>query len=302
MKKTILIIIAVFIGVVFLAHADETISQKMVRFYDEKLLKSEKGDLEALKELCDDYKEYGVILSEDKARVFKVFERCAKEGDVCCQYSIGSLYTRGVGVQADNKKAIKWFEKAANQGDAFSSYEIGLIYSVGKSDMPENYKQAFRWFKKAAEAGTIHAQAALGDMYYHGQGIPVNYKLSFYWHEKAAAQGESFSQCRIGEMFFDGQGVDKNETLAFQWYKKAAERKNTKAQMMTGLFYSYGVGGEPINTVAGYKWLSIAIAGNDKTISDKAGEFLKEISARMTSVEIDAAQKEAEEWWAKFNN
>jgi uncharacterized protein len=40
---------------------------------------------------------------------------------------------------------------------------------------------AARWFRKAAEQGLAEAQAALGLMYVHGQGVHIDKTQAYMW-------------------------------------------------------------------------------------------------------------------------
>ncbi|MCP3942584.1 MAG: sel1 repeat family protein [Desulfobacteraceae bacterium] len=270
----------------------------MNEYFKEKIYKAERGDQVAFKKLCSYYRTIGVILFEDKSRVFRLFKKAAQEGDICSQYSLGNMYNYGYSTPVNHKKALMWLEKAAFQGDASAQFEVGLLYQLGKGGIPVNNSKAFKWYKKAASEGNLPAQTTLGDMYYHGQGIPKNYKLALNWHTKAANGDNYFSQFRLGDMYFKGEGIPVDKAEAFKWFKKAAEQKHIHSQLWVGFMYASGDGVRQSNIDA-YKWLSIAIAGNDEKISDVANKILDTITPNLTPAEIISSQAKAAEWWKK---
>ncbi|MEZ5828970.1 MAG: tetratricopeptide repeat protein [Hyphomicrobiales bacterium] len=80
-------------------------------------------------------------------------------------FSLGSLYSRGLGVAKDESQAVDWYRKAADKGQASAMFNLGKYYYDKKDP-----KQAARWFEMAAEAGQVEALTALGSMHLHGEG------------------------------------------------------------------------------------------------------------------------------------
>ena len=122
--------------------------------------------------------------------------RRAEKGDPESQYSLGNMYTKGVGTPIDQEQARHWYEKAANQGNVKAGYKLGLMYYEG-TGVRKNSKTAFKWFTIAAEKGNIAAQYYLGKLYAAGSGVRRNYTSSLEWYTRAVDGG--FNQAR-GEM------------------------------------------------------------------------------------------------------
>ena len=53
--------------------------------------------------------------------------------------------------------------------------------------------KAAEWYRKAAEQGFVDAQANLGMMYYHGQGVSRDHKEAARWLQLAADRGDTES-------------------------------------------------------------------------------------------------------------
>lgn len=62
---------------------------------------------------------------------------------------------------------------SAEQGDLLSAFSLGGIYSEGLG-VEQTYKVAVEWYGRAAEGGLPNAQANLGGMYQFGHGVPQN--------------------------------------------------------------------------------------------------------------------------------
>jgi TPR repeat protein len=74
----------------------------------------------------------------------------------------------------------------------------------------------------AAEQGNAEAQAALGGMYYFGNGVLKSVEEAVEWTEKAAEQGDTAAQRNMGFMYYNGEGVEQSYETAAKWYTKAA--------------------------------------------------------------------------------
>ena len=49
------------------------------------------------------------VLKEDYATALKEFKPNAEKGDAYAQYSLGYIYSNGLGVTQDYKTAVKWY-------------------------------------------------------------------------------------------------------------------------------------------------------------------------------------------------
>jgi TPR repeat protein len=58
---------------------------------------------------------------------------------------------------------------------------LGQLFEGDKKDS----QTALYWYKKAAEGGYAFAQARLGQMYEHGDGLPRNIEQAKSWYKKA---------------------------------------------------------------------------------------------------------------------
>jgi hypothetical protein len=111
----------------------------------------------------------------------------------------------------------------------------------------------------AAERGNAHAQAMLGFMYANGQGVPQSYDLAADWYERSAAQGDPTGQYLLGLTYDKGFGVTADVVLA-------------------------------------HKWLNLAAAHAPRQSRDKFVLIRDAVGSKMTTAQLDAAQRLAVEF------
>ena len=69
----------------------------------------------------------------------------AEQGDMLSQYSLGSKYDRGDGIQQNHSNTMKWDEKTEEQEFTPAQAKVGVIY--------ENEAQAKDWLREACQSG-----------------------------------------------------------------------------------------------------------------------------------------------------
>ncbi|MCQ2965131.1 MAG: sel1 repeat family protein [Alphaproteobacteria bacterium] len=77
---------------------------------------------------------------------------CAEdENDVDAQYSLGTLFYKGLGISApDYKKAALFYSKAAKQGYAPAQVKLGLLFWRGEG-VQKDLREAYKWLYLAQE-------------------------------------------------------------------------------------------------------------------------------------------------------
>jgi len=132
------------------------------------------------------------------------------------------------------KESAKWMRKAAEQGHGMAQYTLGSIYSHGMG-VAKDATEAAKWFRKAAENEStreehrITAQGLLGSWYYHGHGVPKDKAESVKWYRKAAdpnnvnGQPRAQAQLELGKRYYKGEGVAEDRMEAIKWLRLAKE-------------------------------------------------------------------------------
>jgi uncharacterized protein len=78
--------------------------------------------------------------------------------------------------------------------------------------------------QKAAEIGDTDAQAALGWMYFKGEGAPQDHARALKLLREAADQGNAKAQAALGVMYLKGQGAPRDFAQARMWFNLSAFR------------------------------------------------------------------------------
>ena len=128
----------------------------------------------------------------------------------------------------DPAAAVPWLERASKQGFARSEYTLGKMYSYGLG-VPKDLKSTFEWVLKAGKHGNVRAQYNLGKMYRDGQGTEQNMKQSVAWYRSAAEHGYAKAQAGLGQRYANGEGVEQDMVQALLWTSLAAGQKLQRA-------------------------------------------------------------------------
>jgi len=153
----------------------------------------------------------------------------AREGDSAAQFSLGVLYSEGLGVSADYAEAARWYTLAAKQGVIAAQFTLGVMYAQGLGVVAEPAESA-RWYDKAARQGDSDAQFALGLLHSQGVGVKRDQTLAVEWFKQAAIGGLAVAQASLGLMYQLGQGVPQDDICAYSWFSLAAANGSNRAQ------------------------------------------------------------------------
>ena len=154
-----------------------------------------------------------------------------------------------------------------------------------------NYSKSLPIFRSLAERGDAAAQYDLGISYARGEGVLQNDVEAVRWYRAAAEQGFTLAQHNLGFMYENGRGIPQNYVDALRWYHAAAEQGFGLSQFSLGLMYANGLGVVQ-NYIQAHKWANIAASQG----TTEAAELRSILTKRMTPVEIQEAQKLAQEW------
>jgi TPR repeat protein len=134
-------------------------------------------------------------------------------------------------LSGDYAEALRIWQPLADGGNKFAQFSIGSLYFEG-AGVEKNYEESARNFELAAKQGYAPAQFNLGNAYKHGNGIPQDDLKAAEWWEKAAEQDFAPAQFNLGTQYYFGRGVPKDEETAIRWYRRAAENGHVQAQRL----------------------------------------------------------------------
>ena len=88
--------------------------------------------------------------------------------------------------------------------------------------------------------------------------------------------------------------MPEDNVKAMEWYLKAAEQGFSQAQVNLGIMYEQGEG-TPADPVQAYFWYALAESQGDSL----APQGKRDIAKKMTSVQLEAAERKVKEYLAK---
>jgi len=137
------------------------------------------------------------------------------------------MYLRGTDEPRDYVQALKWFEKSGNQGNTDAAYNAGNVRQWHQRGARLCKRQ---WYLKrlTATRARSEAQAALGTMYFNGQGVPQDYARRSSGYQKAADQDDTSLPKQLGAMYAKGQGVTQDFEKVFVLLKKSRGRRGCR--------------------------------------------------------------------------
>ncbi len=144
-----------------------------------------------------------------------------------------SAYARGDYVTAFHE----WLDIGLN-GHQEAQYSVGVLYSAGLG-VPQDHGQAAKWFQMAAEQGLPAAQMRLGEQYQAGKGVPQDSQEAYFWFALAGARfgpGEQRDQAssRQEDVSVDLTRAQITQTLdrALDWKPLAGGINESQAETL----------------------------------------------------------------------
>jgi TPR repeat protein len=116
-----------------------------------------------------------------------------------------------------------------------------------------------------------------------------------------AEDGNASAQFALGFIYDTTKGTSRDDAEAAKWYRKAADQGVAGAQYNLGAMYADGHG-VPQDYVEAYKWLTLAASRfppSEKESRDVAVKSRDLAATKMTSAQIEEAQKLVHEWMSK---
>ena len=174
---------------------------------------------------------------------------------------------RAPGVAEGSKEMVERLQKWSQLGKPWAQYSLGVLYSKGLG-VNKDPKRAGELWKLAADHGHHNAQFNLGLMYFSGEGVIQSDTLSCKYFQLSAIQGHTEAQYKVGFFNEYGKGVEQSDTKAFEYYKLAADQDHCLAQSKVGYYYASGRSGTQSNTDAREWWYKSAKQGNEDAIQN----------------------------------
>ncbi len=195
---------------------------------------------------------------------FNLYIKAEKEmPNKTTELTIGTMYTKGQGVETNEDKAIEWLTKSAKNGNDIAYQKLGLIYA-NKDSKYFNIEKAIEYFEKSVDGGNSFANYQLAKIY-------LDKESGFYDLDKAisnlqisADQGNHFANYHLGKIYADSENQHYNLDKAISNLQTSADQGNHFANYHLGKIYA--------NPESQYYNLDKAIS-NLQTSADQGNHF-----------------------------
>jgi len=184
-------------------------------------------------------------------------------------------YDKGVEAyeSGDYKAALAELVPLAEQGNAAAQAALGTMYFKGQG-VPKNMEVALEWYTLAAEQGNDRGQYNLGVMYNYGWGVQANDNTAVKWYTLAAEQGYADAQTALGTKYQLPRGFLENDKTAVKWYTLAARQGNARGQNNLAVMYQLGKGVQE-NDKTAVKWYTLAADQGSAHAQNNLGDMYK---------------------------
>lgn len=156
----------------------------------------------------------------DLEAAFPLIRSAAETGLAEAQFTLGTMYTHGNGIQQSKAMAREWYHKAAAQDHAEALYSLGLHYDQGLEIEPD-IVLALDYYSRASALGHHMAAYNAGHIHFMGEGVPVDMAKGIEYFRVAERGTLSSANLAIGWAYEFGLGLEQNYALAMSQYKLA---------------------------------------------------------------------------------
>ena len=156
-----------------------------------------------------------------------------------------------------------------------------------------------------AEAGDARAQAAIGSLYIHGNGVALDYAEALRWTRRAAEQGDVTGQFNMGTIYAGGLGVERDYGQAAEWFARAAKQDDAASRFNLGVLYARGLGVPKDDEEALFLLGTATIIAGDpeanlKEIGAAAENYAYVVMMTMEEPELTRALERTRAWEKEF--
>ncbi|KAI9190017.1 hypothetical protein H9P43_001450 [Blastocladiella emersonii ATCC 22665] len=201
----------------------------------------------------------GVGVEKSPEEAVHWYAQSAAQGSPRGEGIMGYCYGEGFGIAKDAELAYQYYERAAHKGETVAMYNLGYCREEAIG-VEKDLREAYYWYKRAAECGNALAANSLGYFYEEGLGMDdKNVDEAVRWYRFAAEQGNPWAEHNLAYMYSTGTGVDQDHKQALYWYRRAAEQGHAGAQNKLAHSYQHGTGTD-VDTETAVYWYRLSAA------------------------------------------
>lgn len=170
------------------------------------------------------------LSTTEKTEILNRLWPAAEAGDSGAQFSLGTAYDSGFGVEQAPEKAAFWYTKAAQQGHRDAQFNLATLYEEGLG-VTRNRLSAIHWYRRAAAKGSIGAQSNLGRLL--ATDKPPDYQGALFWFKQAAGAGHMEAKHNLGLLYLNGLGTEASLEKAKALFEEIQADYPPAAQALT---------------------------------------------------------------------
>ncbi|MEF2920690.1 MAG: MobP3 family relaxase, partial [Acutalibacteraceae bacterium] len=141
------------------------------------------------------------------------------------ELTIGTMYTKGQGVETNEDKAIEWLTKSAQKGNATAYQKLGLIFANNDSKY-FNVEKAIEYFEKSVDGGNSFANYQLAKIYLDKESRFYDLGKAITNLQTSADQGNHFANYHLGKIYADPESQYYNLDKAITNLQTSADQGN----------------------------------------------------------------------------
>jgi hypothetical protein len=84
------------------------------------------------------FKNYG---EGNYSETIRLLRKAAEQGSAIAQFSLGLIYSDGIGISSNANQAMYWYQKSADQGYAAAQYNLGVMYDSSTAAVHDKKRQ-----------------------------------------------------------------------------------------------------------------------------------------------------------------
>ena len=159
-----------------------------------------------------------------------------RHADAWAGYTLGGLYTSGLGVPRSARTAFHWYLWAAKRGNRFAQRQVANAYLNGQGTR-RNAAAAAHWFRIGIAPWQLAVTyGGLAQTYARGRLVPADHAKAAYYTAKSVADLRTLARgpnaqadYYLGLDYALGRGVRRNRTRAAGYLCRAVLLRDTRA-------------------------------------------------------------------------
>ena len=228
---------------------------------------AELGEPAAARDVADRLRN-GESVAADERKIAAALQTRVDAGDAEAMRTLGPMIIRGRGLKQDPPAGLALMQRAASLGSSGAERDIARLYLLGAPGVAADYGQFRNWLAASARHGDVDAMTSLGYAFLNGPANGTSRDRDvlqgYCWLVRAAlldAPQSPQAQEKLSLMFADGETDGNGGTIA-------------------------------VDLVQADSWFRLAARSPYHDNSQIRGA----IEPKMTSDQIDAAQRQVDAW------